>query len=83
MARFHDVSKSLLIEVAGAERTGSMGDVSLAKADKGSDPDLKDRDAEMPGNGMPAGEGRRTPKPNEPDPQEVQYPGYFKDGGSL
>lgn len=25
----------------------------------------------------------RTPKPNEPDPEEVQYPGYFKDGGSL
>jgi hypothetical protein len=25
----------------------------------------------------------RKPKPNEPDPEEVQYPGYFKDGGSL
>ncbi|HTO31237.1 MAG TPA: hypothetical protein VL202_08680 [Pararhizobium sp.] len=24
-----------------------------------------------------------TPKPNEPDPEQVQYPGYFKDGGSL
>ncbi|WP_438751561.1 hypothetical protein [Pararhizobium sp. O133] len=25
----------------------------------------------------------KTPKPNEPDPEQVQYPGYFKDGGSL
>ena len=25
----------------------------------------------------------KKPKPNEPDPEEVQYPGYFKDGGSL
>jgi hypothetical protein len=23
------------------------------------------------------------PKPNEPDPEEVQYPGYFKGDGSL
>ncbi|WP_426238194.1 hypothetical protein [Pararhizobium sp. DWP1-1-3] len=25
----------------------------------------------------------KKPKPNEPDPEEVQYPGYFKDEGSL
>ncbi|WP_075289420.1 hypothetical protein [Pararhizobium arenae] len=26
---------------------------------------------------------RQKPKPNTPDPQEVQYPGYFKGRGSL
>lgn len=26
---------------------------------------------------------KSPPKPKEPDPEEVQYPGYFKDGGSL
>jgi hypothetical protein len=25
----------------------------------------------------------KKPKPNEPDPEEVQYPGYFKGDGSL
>ena len=24
-----------------------------------------------------------NPKPNQPNPEEVQYPGYFKDEGSL
>ena len=24
-----------------------------------------------------------NPKPNQPDPEEVQYPGYSKDEGSL
>jgi hypothetical protein len=28
-------------------------------------------------------EEKRKPKPNEPDPEEVQYPGYFEDGGRL
>lgn len=26
---------------------------------------------------------KRNPEPNEPDPEEVQYPGYFKGEGSL
>lgn len=25
----------------------------------------------------------KKPRPNEPDPEEVQYPGYFKGDGSL
>jgi hypothetical protein len=26
---------------------------------------------------------KSPPKPNQPDPEEVQYPGYFKGDGSL
>jgi hypothetical protein len=26
---------------------------------------------------------KSPPRPNEPDPEEVQYPGYFKGDGSL
>lgn len=26
---------------------------------------------------------KRNAEPNEPDPEEVQYPGYFKGEGSL
>ncbi|WP_156387169.1 MULTISPECIES: hypothetical protein [unclassified Rhizobium] len=27
--------------------------------------------------------GKHRPQPNKPDPEEVQYPGYFKGQGSL
>lgn len=30
-----------------------------------------------------ADETKRRPEPNKPDPEEVQYPGYFKGDGSL
>lgn len=30
-----------------------------------------------------SGKRKRNPEPNEPDPEEVQYPGYFKGEGSL
>lgn len=33
--------------------------------------------------GASAEDKKRKVKPGEADPEEVQYPGYLKDGGSL
>lgn len=33
--------------------------------------------------GRAAKPGERRPQPNKPDPEEVQYPGYFNGQGSL
>ncbi len=44
----------------------------------GAKPDTKPADT------AEADEGKQPkPEPNKPDPQEVQYPGYFKGNGSL
>jgi len=54
-----------------AEVTGPKGKQPPAGVDDGS---MADEQRKLKS---------KTPKPNEPDPEEVQYPGYFKDEGSL
>jgi hypothetical protein len=40
-------------------------------------------DGSLAGEAKKSRNSRKKPEPNKPDPEEVQYPGYFKDGGSL
>jgi hypothetical protein len=62
-----EYAKSLLSEV-----TGKTGKQPPAGVDDGSLADeAKKRSAPT-----------KKPEPNKPDPEEVQYPGYFKDGAA-
>lgn len=47
-------------------------------AEMGAKFDTKPADA-----AEPEEDKREKPEPNKPDPQEVQYPGYFEGSGSL
>ena len=94
MAKVEDVAKSLLTEILGPSPAGPVsGEGRSDTADRLPPEDTDAREAGAPVPPMPVEPtmpvepmdetDTRDPKPRRPDPQEVQYPGYFKEGGSL
>lgn len=71
MRKENDMSVEDYAKSVLAEVTGPKGKQPPAGVDDGS---MADEQRKLKS---------KTPKPNEPDPEEVQYPGYFKDEGSL
>ncbi|WEZ83953.1 hypothetical protein P6U16_04210 [Rhizobium sp. 32-5/1] len=84
MARIRDLMTSLSAEIFGNRQANPVAGEKQPEAFV-----QPRREGSAGGAGGGAGitardtDGCENPKPTQPDPQQVQYPGYFKDGGSL
>jgi hypothetical protein len=83
MARIKDLMTSLSAEIFGNRQANP---VAGEKQPEAIDPlyhDTAGGGHSKSQQAAPDAGPRRKPKPTQPDPQQVQYPGYFQDGGSL